>query len=262
MKSGDDDRDPVNPRSGGRRLLRNLAITVVVTFAVGYLLAAVWMLLGSPRNTVASVPGLRGLSLTEAGRVVGEADLVLELTDSLPNPELARGQVLTQSPLPGQEVAPGSTVQVIVSTGRERRTVPQVNALSRDQAEQLLRATGMEPVVQEVENPRRAGGIIGTDPAAGTVVEIPVAVQLLISSGPPRVAVPDLVGSRMSDVTGMLAAAGLRLGESTYELRISEAEGQVVSQRPTSRDSVTAGSLVNVVVATQRIELLPPLEIR
>lgn len=66
----------------------------------------------------------------------------------------------------------------------------------------------------------------------------------------------------MSDVTGMLAAVGLRLGESTYELRISEAEGQVVSQRPTSRDSVTAGSLVNVVVATQRIELLPPLEIR
>lgn len=260
----------MNPEDGGsarwswrgpeRALLRRIVIVTVGMFVGGYLIASIWMWAGAGRRSVVTVPDLRELTVEDAGRALDQHDLVLEVADSLPNPDVRAGAVLTQSPLPGQEVAPGISVQVIVSAGAERHPVPQVTALSREQAEQLLVATGMQPVVEEVTDSRRAGRVIGTVPSAGTVVAVPARVRLQVSAGPPMVAVPALVGRQQGELAGVLAAAGLRLGEVTYELSVTELEGEVISQRPAAAGSVPAGSAVNVLVATQRPELLPPLE--
>lgn len=249
-------------RSPEQRLLRRVVVLTVAAFIGGYLVAFVWMRAGAPRRTVVTVPDLRELTLADATQAIERADLSLEVSDSLPNPEIAAGQVLTQSPLPGQEVAPRTAIRVIMSTGRERHEVPQVNALSREQAERLLLATGLHAVVEAVNDLRPPGRVVGTIPPAGSVVAVPARIRLVISSGPPRVAVPMLVGLQEVELLGVLGAAGLRLGEVTRELRIAEAEGQVVAQRPEAEDSIPAGSLVDVVVATQRPELLPPPEIR
>lgn len=186
----------------------------------------------------------------------------MDPADSLPHPEVAEGHVLTQSPLPGQEVAPGTAVQVILSAGQERHAVPQVEGLSREQAEELLVATGMQPVVEATTDRRRAGLVIGTLPAAGSILTIPARVRLQVSLGPPLVAVPDLLGKLEADLASQLGMADLRLGEVGRELRIFETEGQVVAQEPAAGDSVPAGSRVDVVVATQRLELLPLEEVR
>jgi serine/threonine-protein kinase len=104
--------------------------------------------------------------------------------------------------------------------------------------------------------------VLGTVPEAGTVLAIPSPVQLRVSAGPPLVAVPDLVGLNELDVYGLLDAAGLRLGELTRELRLVEPEGQVLGQQPLAGDSIPAGSEVDVVVATQRVDLQAPQDYR
>ena len=249
-------------QSPEQRLLRKVALVALTAFLLGYAATALWMWAGSSGRSVVTVPNLRELSLADATRLAERSELVMDPADSLPHPEVAAGHVLTQSPLPGQEVAPGTAIQVILSAGRERHAVPDVAGLSREQAEELLVATGMQPVVEEVNDRRRAGLVIGTLPPSGSVLAVPAQVRLQVSLGPPLVAVPDLLGMNESEVEGHLATADLRLGEVAHELRIFEAEGQVVSQQPAAGDSVPVGSTVNVVLATQRIELLPMDEIR
>jgi eukaryotic-like serine/threonine-protein kinase len=248
-------------QSREQRLLRQVVLVAVGAFLLGYAASALWMWAGSSSRSVVTVPNLRDLSLEEATRLAERSELAMEPADSLAHPEVAAGHVLTQSPLPGQEVAPGTAVQVILSAGRERHAVPQVKGLSREQAEELLVASGMQPVVEEVTDRSRAGFAVGTNPPAGTVLEIPAPVRMQVSLGPPLVAVPDLLGLNEADVAGQLTLADLRLGEVQHELRIFELEGQVVAQQPAAGDSIPAGSPVDVVVATQRLDL-PPLDFR
>ncbi|HEX6069009.1 MAG TPA: PASTA domain-containing protein [Longimicrobiaceae bacterium] len=244
------------------RLVRRGLLLAAATFVVGFLLAAGAMWIGAGGRDVVTVPNLRELSLDDAEEVVDDADLLLEVSDSLPNPRVDAGRILTQSPLPGQEAMPGITVQVIVSSGAERHPVPPVAGLVREQAEQLLRATGLQPEVEEVTDLSRAGRVLGTVPEAGTVLAVPSRIRLLVSSGPPLVGVPELVGLHEMDIYGVLDAAGLRLGELTRELRLVEPEGQVVAQQPAAGDSIPAGSSVDVFVSTQRLELLPREQFR
>ena len=244
------------------RLVRRGLLLAAATFVVGFLLAAGAMWIGAGGRDVVTVPNLRELSLDDAEEVVDDADLLLEVSDSLPNPRVDAGRILTQSPLPGQEAMPGITVQVIVSSGAERHPVPPVAGLVREQAEQLLRATGLQPEVEEVTDLSRAGRVLGTVPEAGTVLAVPSRIRLLVSAGPPLVGVPELVGLHEMDIYGVLDAAGLRLGELTRELRLVEPEGEVVAQRPAAGDSIPEGSTVDVFVSTQRLELLPREQFR
>src|SRR5690606_40045950 len=110
------------------------------------------------------------------------------------SPELTARPGLTQSPRPGQAVAPGTAVQVSLSSGQARYPIPQVAGLSRAQAEHLLVATGLQPVIEEITDLRRTGLVVGTLPPAGSVVAVPAAVRLQVSAGPPLVAVRELLG--------------------------------------------------------------------
>ena len=255
------DHEPTS-RFRGRRLAKRVALVAIGAFVVGFAVSALWMRAGSPGRTVTTVPGLGNLPLAEARRAVEDADLVLETADSLPHPEVEAGRVLTQSPLPGQEVAPGTAVQVILSSGRQRHAVPQVEGLSREQAEQVLLATGLRPTVEEVNDRRRAGLVVGTDPSAGTVVAVPAPVRLRVSAGPPLVPVPDLLGMNEQEVPGALQVADLRLGEVGRELRLLGMEGEVIAQQPAAGDSIPAGSSIDVTVATQQIEIVDPGDFR
>lgn len=255
-----------SPRRGWTRpelrVVRRVVVVSVGAFLIGYAASALWMRSGSSARTVVTVPNLRELPLSQARDEAQDWELMLETTDSLPHPEIDAGRVLMQSPLPGQEVPPGTAVQVILSSGRARHPVPQLAGLSREQAEQVLRATGMEPVVEELNDMSRAGLVVGTVPAAGSTVPVPASVRLQVSLGPPLVEVPDLVGAQEVDLPAILTPADLRLGEVVRELRLMDPEGQVMAQQPAAGDSVPAGSEVDVVVTTDRLELLDPGEIR
>lgn len=243
------------PRERDWRPVRRVAVIAVGAFLIGYLGAAMWMRSGAPDRGVTTVPDLRESTLAEAEGEASDASLLLETIDSLPHPSTPRGHILMQSPLPGQEVAPGSAIQVILSSGPARHAVPQVAGLSVDRATDILRASGMEPTIEMVADMAPEGSVVGTNPAAGTPLEIPARLQLRVSSGPPLVEVPDLVGLHESELEGALAAAMLEVGEISHELRLMDEEGRVFAQDPAAGDSIPAGSEVNVTAATLRLEL-------
>jgi eukaryotic-like serine/threonine-protein kinase len=255
VSAGEAGRDRLRRLRPGRRGLRIALAVAVPGFLLGYVLTALVFFGGGPRADVVTVPDLRSLTEPRARRLAERAALVLEITDSLPNAGVPRGGVVVQSPLPGREVAPETPVRVILSQGRERRAVPRVDGYPRRQAERILVASGFRVVVHAVPDMRRPGRVVGTLPAAGGTVQMPGTVRLLVSAGPPLLAVPDLVGMLQGDAGVALQQVGLSVGEVTMELRPELPEGAVLAQAPAGGDSVRAGSAVDLWVASRQLPL-------
>ncbi len=218
-------------------------------FLLGYLFTALLFFPGRGRSDVVTVPDVRGLSELEARRLLDRVGLELDRGRSLVHPEVPEGAVLVQSPMSGREVSPGSAVRVTLSAGRDRRAVPDVSALTAEQAQTLLTRTGFEVQTVEIESPHRAGTVLEVQPSAGTLVELPARVQLVLSAGPPPVDVPDLSNLPEPQARDALQAVGLRLGEVEYDPYSTGVLGGVIAQRPAAGERVPAGSQVHVIIA-------------
>jgi beta-lactam-binding protein with PASTA domain len=76
------------------------------------------------------------------------------------------------------------------------------------------------------------------------------AVNLVVSSGPAQVAVPNVAGQTQAAATAALTTAGLVLGTVTTQPSNTVASGSVISQSPPAGTQVNAGSAVNLVVSS------------
>jgi eukaryotic-like serine/threonine-protein kinase len=92
------------------------------------------------------------------------------------------GRVLRQSPSAGQELEPGSTVGIVVSSGRETKKMPGVVGRQRREAVEEVRAAGLTPVVEEEEtrNEAKVGFVIRQSPHGGTELTPGSEVTLIV----------------------------------------------------------------------------------
>jgi len=75
-------------------------------------------------------------------------------------------------------------------------------------------------------------------------------VNLVISTGPAQVSVPNVVGDTRAAASTAITAVGLVVGTVTTAASSTVPSGEVISQSPTAGTSVTSGSAVNLVIAT------------
>ena len=109
--------------------------TVVIVVSSGPKLTKVPVLVGTQRRV--AVQQIRGRGLVPS---VSEED-----SDS------AAGEVISQAPSAGSEVEPGSTVAIVVSSGKQQAQMPNVIGRLREEAVQAVRAAGLEPTIEEEE---------------------------------------------------------------------------------------------------------------
>ncbi len=160
------------------------------------------------------------------------------------------GIVLGQQPLAGAKADKGSLVSLNVSSGPNDVLVPSVQGLSQSAATRLLTRTGLKVahVVPQSSSRFKSGEATGTNPGAGKSLPPGTGVTLVISSGQPAKAVPDVTGESQSAATSQLTAAGFNVSPST-ETSNSATAGDVISQDPGGGTKATAGSTVKIVVA-------------
>jgi len=244
-------------RGGARRakayvdahpLLRRILYFGVGSFLLGYLFITLAFFPGFGRSAIVNVPDLRGMSLQGARRALADAGLELSRGPNLNNPMRA-GHVLTQVPLAGQEAARGTFVRIFLSDGPDRRPVPALAGLDKDEAIALLQRMGFQVRLRTVNSPREEGTLLGMTPAAGTQVPMPGIVVLSISSGPPKILAPSVTGGTIDQAEATLEAAGLRLGHVSYDSLSTAPLGDVVGQSPAAGDSVRMGGSVRVTIS-------------
>ncbi|MFP4311559.1 MAG: Stk1 family PASTA domain-containing Ser/Thr kinase [Nitriliruptoraceae bacterium] len=146
---------------------------------------AVDLVVSSGEELVA-VPRLAGRSENEALALLREAGLVLGTTTEEEDPDSEPRTVLDQVPAPGEEVAPGSAVDVVVSVGIEPVRVPRVVNFSEDNALDTIRNAELEPSIEDRDYSLAVaeGFVISQDPPPGEEVDPGTTVAIVISLGP------------------------------------------------------------------------------
>lgn len=179
------------PEPGTRRfrwkpVLIALPFALALPFLLGYLIAT-RLIFPPPPAALGGVPvpDLVGRSAAEAQQALVAAGLGELQPSELPHPSAPSGQVVAQSPLPGQQLRSGTAVRVALSAGRPRATVPDVQGFGADRAEELLRRSGFATERLQEENPLAAGRVVRTEPGPGEALTLPATVRVIISSGPP-----------------------------------------------------------------------------
>ena len=76
------------------------------------------------------------------------------------------------------------------------------------------------------------------------------AISLVVSTGPAKVAVPNVVGLTQAAAATSLTTAGLVVGSVTTASSSTVAAGNVISESPVAGTSLSLGSAVNLVVST------------
>jgi serine/threonine-protein kinase len=235
--------------SSPRHLVATSAAVAVLGFLVGCLITVIFVF---PPQNVASdltrVPDMVGQMADDARSRAESAGLSYEEATGLYH-HLPAGTVLAQEPLAGQMAPPASWVRVTLSLGPPQRAVPDVVGLDEDQARTVLGQAGFESELTYVDAGADVGEVVGTRPAAGTPLELPGSVRVLVSAGQRTVQVPDLVMHSLAEARVTLERLGLRLGRVDEDSASFSAPGTVIAQSPAAGREVNRASGVSVTVA-------------
>jgi len=127
-----------------------------------------------------------------------------------------------------------------------KATVPVNNYVNEPQknAEQQIRAAGLVPAVKKGPNERFHQGIVfKQDPDAGQKVDKGGTVTIWVSTGPPKVTVPDVKGESWPTAQQALVNAGLK---PERHIVPGDTKDQVTATDPSAGESVPKGSKVRV----------------
>jgi serine/threonine-protein kinase len=165
--------------------------------------------------------------------------------------------VVSQDPRPGDRVDEGSVIDLAVSAGPPDELVPSVSGLPADQAVQELNAAGFKVTQDPTPSTSVAKGmVVKTSPAEGTPAPHGSRIRLFVSSGPPDVKVPNVVGQAKSDARRQLEDAGFSV--SVQQTFSAAPKDEVVSQSPTGDTQVPKGSQVTLTVSKGQQQVAVP----
>ncbi len=194
------------------------------------------------------VPNVAGLSLADATAKLDAAKLVVH-SDTAPSDTVGEGNVISQSPAAGVTVKPGTTIGLVISSGKQQGTVPNLVGLGLTNAQNALIASGLVLGSQaEASDAAAAGQVISQDPAAGTSVPQGAAVNVVISKGPATAAVPSVVNIARGTAEAQIIAAGFAVSAQESAVSDPAQDGIVISQNPASGSVRPLGSTVSIVV--------------
>jgi eukaryotic-like serine/threonine-protein kinase len=194
------------------------------------------------------VPAVENLTEAQAVRELQKADLKVT-TDPEFSDSVKKGIAIRTVPKEGDSVTKGTRVRLLVSQGPEKVTVPDVTGLSQDSAESRLRAAHLVAAVGEQESEDvPEGDVISQSPTSGSEVTRGSTVNITVSTGTPKVTVPDVVGMREARANSSLSGAGLKPVRQEREVTDLAQDGVVLEQRPGSGSEADKGSQVIIVV--------------
>jgi hypothetical protein len=136
-----------------------------------------------------SVPNVVGDTQAAATTAITGAGLLVGTVTTASSSTVPSGDVISESPVAGTEVAAGSAVNWVVSTGPAPVNVPNVAGDTQAAATTAITGAGLVVgvVTQAASTTVAAGDVISESPVAGTSVAAGSAVNLVVSLGAPVV---------------------------------------------------------------------------
>ncbi len=146
----------------------------------------------------------------------------LEVNDD----NVPRGFIISQNPIAGTKMSPGSSVDLVVSNGPSLIEISDLSRKSLVDAIQILETLGLEyEFVEEYSEDVSVGLVSHTLPAAGEIVTPDQIISVIVSLGI-KVEVPEVEGLGYQEALDILEKAGLVATIS------GDTDGKIVKQTP------------------------------
>lgn len=231
-----------------KRLL-TYVIIILIFFIIGILLANFLVMPIFVRQGVeVVVPNVCNLPLDSATIILKKAGLQSLVTERRYDRIIEQGRIIIQEPLPDTKVKKGRIINLSVSLGAEKITIPVIAGLEFAKAQQILKRLGL--VISAIDSIYSdsigAGKIIRTIPEAEVEVKKGDEIKVIISKGIVLKA-PNLIGLKLDAAKNILKTLNLVLG-TVNEIEGSGEKGTVIVQDPQPEQIVDAGDTINLMI--------------
>ena len=169
----------------------------------------------------------------ESGFILGQ---LLEVNDE----NIPRGFVISQNPVAGTKMSPGTKVDLVVSKGPSLIEISDLSRKSPEDAIQILETLGFEyELIEEYSEDVEIGLVSGTIPEAGEIVTPDQLIQVVVSLGI-RIEMPEVDGLSYEDAINILEELNL------IPTIIGDTNGKVRQQIPRKGEFVEPGQVVEL----------------
>lgn len=233
-------------KRASKRVRRNRKVALILAIALG--VGGWWTLVGPGSRVV--VPSTVGGSYEEAVGSFTPLGLTAVILEKRFDEEIAKGRIIESVPPGGGKVDAGGSVELIISKGPERYTIPTITGLTPEAAQVTITkfplTVGTITEVFNSEIPK--GFVISTSPTSGSSVKRDTQVNLIVSKGIEQVALDNYVGKSGEQALNELTEAGFDV-ESGYAFSETTPELAVVSQNPAGGATANKGAKVSILIS-------------
>src|SRR5690606_29619990 len=204
-----------------------IIVALLVLLTIGAVVTAVLM---TPNRVV--VEDVTDMTVEEAIRILEEQGFVIGEQEERNNEEIESGNIIETNPQAGRERDKGTTVDLIVSIGKELTKMEDFVGKQRDEVMDALEEFNDTEFIEEYSSEYAAGGIIDQEPEAGEEIHVnETDVVLTVSRGQEQVTVRDLMAFNEANRTEYEKSSGFKVNVTGEEYSDRPA-GEVISQSP------------------------------
>jgi serine/threonine-protein kinase len=239
----------VNWRAAPRRAFPYL-IAAVGGFLISYVAVFLFAFPAEVLPDDGILPNVVGKTFENASAILQKAGFPAQQGETRFHKTIPANVVLQEDPPAGSRQKRGTAVVLALSGGQRSAEVPVTTNMSQQQARISIENTGLTlGTVTEQLGDQPRGLVIASSPPAGTKVQLPGSVDIVLSKGPAVVQVPDLYGRTVGEARSMIEQLGLRVAGISRDTSSLQPENTVIRQLPAAGQTVSAGGPVSLTVS-------------
>ncbi|MFE5815997.1 Stk1 family PASTA domain-containing Ser/Thr kinase [Streptomyces sp. NPDC056479] len=266
---------PMNPDDGGygyddrpdrRRQKKSNTSTILLAVAavlvlVGAILIGKWVFDGeNASNSQVPVPNLVGETENSARGLLTNSDLKVGTVTKKECEDQPKGNVCDQDPDPKTKVDKKTPVNLVVSTGAPKVTVPSVIGLSLDEAKSKLQADDYQFEIKTETRETSSDDpntVLDQDPPRGEEVEKGTTITLTVAKEEEKATVPDVLGRSCDEAKAQMTANNLVGNCTEVDTQDPNQIGKVISTSPQAGSEADKNSSVNIQIGRQAQQKTP-----
>ncbi|MBW8351805.1 Stk1 family PASTA domain-containing Ser/Thr kinase [Bacillus sp. IITD106] len=205
------------------------------------------------------IPDVSGKEYDDAVVLLVDKGLKIGNKISTASDEVPEGEVIKTNPKAGREVKKGFTVDIYVSTGKNKFKLEDYTGKNIDEVKRILESEGFTNFnIDEIHDESQVGTILEQSPSPNSeVIPEETTLSFVVSLGEEKITLKDLSGYDTKGLENYGEFTGLYIDMSKEEYNDTVPKGNVISQNPAPETQLSKGDRVSVVISKGKEEIPP-----